>query len=340
MPDLTTACALKVGPGQEVLSPPMKLWIVLTQYFLRSGGDTISMSETTTKIPAITRRQAQFLGFGIATATAVAIYAPILYHMILVWKNDANYSHGFLIVPLAIHFAWEKKKKLKSAVLAQSGWGVAFLIAATLSLSVGRLGVELMSMRVAFVLTLIGLVLLLLGKEIFRILVFPLFFLFLMIPLPQSIVNIVAFPLQLIAAKMAVASLQTLGIPTLLEGNIIHLANTQLFVAEACSGLRSLMALITLGVVFAYFFRKNILERSILVASTIPIAILVNAFRVGLTGFLTYRIDPKFAEGAIHEWQGLFTFGIAFACLLGEAWAIEKIITRYHSKQTKCGLRP
>lgn len=274
------------------------------------------------------------LGFGGAACLALAIYAPVLYHMLLVWKHDANYSHGFLIVPLAIHFAWEKKKKLLRAPLGHSWLGVAFLLAATLALSFGRLGIELMSMRIAFVLTLIGLVLLLLGKEIFHILVFPLFFLFLMIPLPQSIVNIVAFPLQLIAAQMAVSALQAFGIPTLLEGNIIHLATTQLFVAEACSGLRSLMALITLGVVFAYFFRKNILERAALVISTIPIAILVNAFRVGLTGALTYHVDPKFAEGAIHEWQGLFTFGIAFACLLGEAWLLDKAIAKYRTRQT------
>lgn len=285
-----------------------------------------------------TPEKMHWLGFSLATCAAIAIYAPILYSMMLVWKLDANYSHGFLIVPLAIHFAWEKKKRLLRAPLAHCGWGIAALLIATLLLSFGRLGIELMSMRMAFVLTLIGLVLLLLGKEVFRILVFPLFFLFLMIPLPQSIVNIVAFPLQLFAAQIAVAAMQASGIPTLLEGNIIHLATTQLFVAEACSGLRSLMALVTLGIVFAYFFRKNSWERAILVASTIPIAILVNAFRVALTGVLTYYVDPKFAEGAIHEWQGLFTFGIAFACLLGEAWLLEKMASKYGTKSAR-GLR-
>ncbi len=283
----------------------------------------------------LTPQKANWLGFGLAACVAAAIYAPILSSMVRVWKLDANYSHGFLIVPLAIHFAWAKKKKLLRAPLSHSGWGIAALLIATLLLSFGRLGIELMSMRMAFVLTLIGLVLLILGKEVFRILVFPLFFLFLMIPLPQSIVNIVAFPLQLFAAQMAVAVMQTAGIPTLLEGNIIHLATTQLFVAEACSGLRSLMALITLGIVFAYFFRKNPWERAVLVASTIPIAILVNAFRVALTGFLTYYVDPKFAEGAIHEWQGLFTFGIAFACLLGEAWLLEKITSQRSAKSAR-----
>lgn len=299
------------------------------------------MSQTTSQIThSNLLRRKYLLWFGFTTCVAFAVYAPILYHMVLHWKYDANYSHGFLIVPLAIHFAWEKKKKLGRASLSHSWWGIAFLIIATMLLSVGRLGVEQMSMRMAFVLTLIGLVLLLLGKAVFRILAFPLFFLFLMIPLPQSLVNIVAFPLQLVAASMAVAAMQSLGVPTLLEGNIIHLANTQLFVAEACSGLRSLMALITLGVVFAYFFRKNIFERALLIISAIPIAILVNAFRVGLTGVLSYRVDTRFAEGAIHEWQGLFTFGIAFICLLGEAWLIDKVVAKYRTTPETSGAQP
>src|SRR5262249_7468085 len=147
-----------------------------------------------------------------------------------------------------------------------------------LALTVGRLGVEQMSMRIAFVLTLIGLQLLLLGLPMSRMLAFPLCFLFLMVPLPQSLVNVIAFPLQLVAADMAVGALQFFGVPVLREGNILHLPHHPLFVAEACSGLHSLMALGTLGVVFAYFFRKSWLERIILVASTIPIAVVVNAF--------------------------------------------------------------
>src|SRR5690606_49949 len=141
---------------------------------------------------------------------------------------------------------------------------------------------------------------------------FPLFFLFLMVPLPQSLVNVVAFPLQLIAADWAVTVLYYLRIPALREGNIIHLPEATLFVADACSGLRSLMALITLGVVFAYFFRKSWVERLIIVAATIPIAIVVNSLRVALTGILTYQFGEQAAEGAIHEFQGLITFAAAF----------------------------
>jgi exosortase len=146
-----------------------------------------------------------------------------------------------------------------------------------------------------------------------------------MVPLPQSVVNVIAFPLQLVAADLAVDALYFLEIPALREGNIIHLSDTQLFVAEACSGLRSLMALLTLGVIFAYFFRKSFWERAIIVLSTIPIAILVNAFRVGLTGVLTHHLGSEAASGWIHQTEGLFTFGLAFFLLMGEAWILQQI---------------
>ncbi len=276
----------------------------------------------------------------VVTALAFGVFAPILYHMALHWKLVADYSHGFLVAPLAVYFAWERLAPLKRAPVDPTWWGVLPLALGSLSLMVGRLGVELMSMRVAFVLTLIGIVLLTLGRSMGRILAFPLLFLFLMVPLPQSLVNVIAFPLQLIAADFAVNSLYWLGIPALREGNIIHLAHTQLFVAEACSGLRSLMALGTLGVVFAYFFRKNLIERFVLVASTLPIAILVNAFRVALTGYVTHRYGSEAAEGAIHQAEGFFTFGLAFSLLLIEAWLLALLWPKSWREKTAWGTSP
>jgi exosortase len=257
--------------------------------------------------------------WGVAFALLLVLYAPVLYYMALHWSQVEDYSHGFLIGPLAAYFAWERRQQLRRVPIEPSWWGLVPLALGSVTLAIGRLGSELMNLRVSFVLALIGLVLLLLGRKVFRILAFPLLFLFLMVPLPQSLVNVVAFPLQLVAADMAVNALHGLAIPALREGNIIHLANAQLFVAEACSGLRSLMALFTLGVVFAYFFRKSTVERLVLVVSTIPIAILVNAFRVGLTGVLTHRFGEDAAGGVIHATEGLFTFGIAFLLLLAEA---------------------
>jgi exosortase len=262
---------------------------------------------------------AALVRLGIACVVAMGVFSPIVYYMVLHWRAVDDYSHGLLVAPLAIYFAWERRSVLQRTAIQPSWWGVFPLALGTVALMVGRLGVELMAMRVAFVLTIIGLPLLLLGRKVFRVLAFPLLFLFMMVPLPQSLVNLIAFPLQLIAADFAVNSLHFLQIPALREGNIIHLVGTQLFVAEACAGLRSLMALGTLAVVFAYFFRRNWLERLLIVLSAIPIAIFVNAFRVAVTGYLAHRFGSEAADGLIHQTEGFFTFALAFALLLIEA---------------------
>ncbi|MGE4652451.1 MAG: exosortase/archaeosortase family protein [Myxococcota bacterium] len=288
---------------------------------------------------ATSDRRLAVVGIALTTALAVMTFAPILYHMVLHWKQVPDYSHGFLVAPLAIYFAWAQKRKLRRAPVQPSWWGLLPLGLGLLALLVGRLGVELMSMRVGFVLTLHGLVLLLLGLPMYRILAFPLGFLFLMVPLPQSLVNLIAFPLQLGAADLAVSVLHSLDFPVLREGNIIHLPKAQLFVAEACSGLRSLMALGTLGVVLAYFFQKNWVDRVIIVASTIPIAVVINAFRVGLTSILTLRYGMEMAEGVIHQTEGFFTFGLAFALLLLESRLLD-IFRRRRSARGKISESP
>jgi exosortase len=271
------------------------------------------------------QRRLALASIGLTGALTIAIFAPVLYYMVLHWESDPDYSHGFLIGPLALYFAWERRATLRRTPIDPSWWGVLPLALGLLSLTIGRLGVELTSMRAAFVLTLNGLVLLLLGKQIYRILAFPLLFLFLAVPLPQSLVNIVSFPLQLTAADLAVSTLQTFGYAILREGNVIHLPSSDLFVAQACSGLRSLMALGTLGVVFAYFFRKDPIERIVIVASTVPIAVVVNAFRVGLTTVLSYHWGSQMAAGVIHQTEGFFTFGLAFLVLLAEAWLLQRV---------------
>ena len=278
--------------------------------------------------------------FGVLVCLAIAVYYPVLYYMVDQWSWDDNYSHGFLIVPLAAWFAYERKNKLKKIPIEGSWLGLIPLAIGTLTLGVGRLGVELMNMRSSFVFTIIGLVLLLFGTRVFRVLAFPLLFLFLMVPLPNSVVNIVAFPLQLLATDAAVNALHALHIPALREGNIIHLASSQLFVAEACSGLRSLTALLTLGVTFAYFFRKSMLERVILVFSTIPIAIFVNSFRVALTGVLTHYYGKEVAEGWIHQLEGLFTFGLAFFLLMLLAWVLRLVWPKAKTKATTPPVTP
>jgi len=260
----------------------------------------------------------------VALALATLVYLPALERMVQHWGIDPDYSHGFIIAPLALYFAWERRSDLARAKIEGSWWGIVVLAIGLLSLAIGQLGALLTLLRSGFVLTVAGLVLLLLGREVFRILLFPLLFLFLMVPLPRSLMNVVAFPLQLVAARWAVAVLQMLGIPSLVEGNIIHLAHTELFVAEACSGLRSLMALVTLGVVFAHFFKPGRrIQQLVLVGSTIPIAVVVNAARVALTGWLAQHYGDKAAQGVIHEFQGIITFSLAFFALMGLARLLD-----------------
>ena len=139
---------------------------------------------------------------GTTIVLATLIFLPILRFMVQPWSDPADYSHGFIVAPLALYFAFERRKKLRRTPIDPSWWGLLPLALGALALMVGRLGVELMSMRTAFVLTIIGLNVLLLGLPMFRVLAFPLLFLFLMVPLPQSLVNVIAFPLQLLAADL------------------------------------------------------------------------------------------------------------------------------------------
>ena len=285
--------------------------------------------------PELVRRNTLY-AFVAALGLTAYVYYPVLTHMVLTWKADPDYSHGFLIVPLAIYFAYEKTPKLRRAKIEGSWWGVALLAFGVLALCIGVLGGLLTSLRSGFVITMMGLVLLLFGKQVFRILLFPMVFLFLMVPLPQTLVNIIAFPLQLIAANWAVSTLHEIGIPVYLEGNIIHLARTELFVAQACSGLRSLMALLTLGVVFAQFFRPGKpAQQALLVVSTIPIAIFVNAVRVTITGVLAHNFGRETATGFIHEFQGMITFSMAFVMLLAEARLISAVADRVGRRPAK-----
>ncbi|MBW2498168.1 MAG: exosortase/archaeosortase family protein, partial [Deltaproteobacteria bacterium] len=144
-------------------------------------------------------------------ALLVAIYFPVLRNMVHHWQVVEDYQHGFIVAPLALWFAYERRWDLEEARIRGSWLGLIPLAVGLVSLTIGRLGTELMTMRWGFVFTLIGLVLLLLGREVFRILAFPLFFLFLMVPLPQSLVNVIAFPLQLFAAQSAVNALHVVG---------------------------------------------------------------------------------------------------------------------------------
>jgi exosortase len=248
--------------------------------------------------------------------------APRLVHQ---WATDDDYTHGFLILPLALYFVWDGRERLKGLAARPSLWGAGLLAFGLLMLVVGSVGAELFLQRSSFVVVLAGLVWLILGTVFLRVLAFPLAFLVFMIPLPAIVMNAVAFPLQLFAAQTATFCMEAAGIPVLREGNVITLASTTLEVAEACSGIRSLQALLALGAVYGYFSQKAAWKKWALVLLSVPIAIAANAFRVAGTGFLAHYWGAEMAQGFYHGFAGWIVFVVAFALLLGCGAMLAKV---------------
>jgi len=255
----------------------------------------------------------------------VALYHEIFAGLLYDWDNDPNYSHGFIVPFMSAYFVYERWNQLRKLPIQSSGLGIPVLILGVAFLVIGTIGAELFAQRISFIVVIMGLTLLLFGYRIFVTLTLPIVFLFFMIPLPAIVVNTIAFPLQIFAAQTASFCLFNLGIPVLREGNLISLAGSTLEVAEACSGLRSLMALLALGTVYAYFSQRQMWKRWVLVLLSIPIAILANAFRVTGTGILANYWGTEAAEGFYHTFEGWIVFVVAFVLLLLCGTVITKI---------------
>ena len=262
-------------------------------------------------------------------ATAILAFAlcywNVLTKLVHDWAHDDNYSHGFLIVPLALYFVWERRARL-AAVAHRPNWvGLVLVIGSLGMLVAGTLGAELFVSRVSIIFLIAGTVLFTAGFDALRVLAFPIAFLFLMVPPPAIIFNQITFPLQLLASRFGEATLQALSIPVLREGNVITLANTSLEVAEACSGIRSLISLLTLGIVYGYFVDPRISVRTMIALSTIPIAIVANGIRVAGTGVAAHYYGNEAAEGFFHTFSGWIVFIVAFALLYLVATIIIKV---------------
>lgn len=250
-------------------------------------------------------------------ASFVALFFDVGRTLVSDWSTDDNYSHGFLVVPVALYLAWERREALRAAPFRPSALGLVVVAGSLLVLAAGTLGAELFLTRVAIVGVLVGLVLFAFGWAHLRLLAFPLAFLVLMIPLPAIVFNQIALPLQLLASQVGEAGLRAFGVPVLREGNVMLLANTTLEVAEACSGIRSLISLLTLAIVYGYFMDSRLWVRWMLALATVPIAVLTNGLRVAGTGIAAHRYGPEAAEGFLHTFSGWLVFVSALALLFG-----------------------
>ncbi|MDY0270375.1 exosortase A [Trichloromonas sp.] len=242
-------------------------------------------------------------------------YWTVVPGMVSDWNNDPNYSHGFLVPLIAGYFAWQKWPELKEMPVRPSNAGLLVIIASLLLLIFGFAGTEYFTMRSSLVFLLGGIILFWFGWAVFKGLLLPVGFLLFMVPLPYIVYDAMAFPLKLLVAKFSVAALKFMGIAVLREGNIIMFPQTVLEVADACSGLRSLMSLLALAVAYAVFSQKSHLMRVIMVLSAVPIAIATNMFRVIVTGVLAQYYGAAAAEGFFHEFAGLAVFALAMVLL-------------------------
>jgi exosortase len=253
------------------------------------------------------------------------LYAPVAPLLVWQWWDNPNYSHGFIVPLFAAYLVWTQREALRGLSARPHNGGLLLIVFGLASLYVGILGAELFTTRASFILVLAGLVLYLGGIEYIKVLAFPLGYLFFMIPLPAIVFNAIAFPLQLLASKLATGVMQGIGLPVLREGNLLYLPNITMDVVEACSGIRSLMSLLALAVAFAYFSTGGRLKRVILVASAIPIALGTNALRVAGMGALAHWVSVEAAEGFFHYFSGWTIFLLAMVLLAGEYFLLNRL---------------
>ena len=275
--------------------------------------------------------------FRIAAALAAAVvlmYAGVLSSLVQQWSSDDNYSHGFFVLPLSAYFAWERREQLAAAARCPSFLGLLVILGSLLVYTAGLLGAELFLTRVSMIGVTAGTVLFVWGWTHLRILLFPILFLLLMVPLPSIIFNQIAFPLQLVASQAGEAVITTAGIPVLREGNVLQLPSQTLEVAEACSGIRSLVSLIMLAIVLGYFTEKRTGVRVLIAAAAVPIAILANAARVAGTGLAAEWVSPAAAEGFFHTFSGWLMFVVAFAGLL----FVQHLLSRFRGRPAQPAL--
>jgi exosortase len=239
------------------------------------------------------------------------------------WLHDPDASHGLLLAPLAVWLAW------RSGIAERAGpapiLGTAVLIAAVMLRYVSGLAAELFTMRMSLLGALFGTVIFIWGaRQIFRWWL-PASLLVLSVPIPDVLLSTVALPLQLQASRMGAALLEWREVPVHLAGNVIYLPGQELFVTEACSGLRSLTALVALGLLMGGLWLKHPVSRLAVFLAAIPVAMVVNGFRVFLTGFLVYFVDPAVGEGFMHYSEGWILFVVAFVILGGMTWGVTAI---------------
>lgn len=271
----------------------------------------------------------------VLATTIVAVYAAVLWQLVEDWNGNENYSHGFLVLPVAAFLVWRRRATLAALPVAPSAFGAVLVVLSLGVLLVGTAGIEYFLTRISFVGVIAGAILFLFGWAQLRAVSFPLFLLLLAIPLPAILFNQVAFPLQMLATTLGVGILRLLDVPVLREGNVIVLATTTLEVAEACSGIRSLVSLFTMALLFGYLTHDGPVARTLLALSAVPTAILTNALRVAGTGVMADRFGVWTATGPLHTFSGWLVFVASLGLMLVLDWTCVRLAPAFASSRSR-----
>jgi exosortase len=263
----------------------------------------------------------QTLSLGVLT---LWLYFPTLVHLINQWANDRDFSHGFFVPLFSGYVLWQERDRLAVIPRRPSWIGAMLLLFGLVLLIIGQMGAELFLSRSSLLLLLAGLIVLFAGRNFLRAVLFPWAFLFLMIPIPAIIFNQITFPLQILASKVAAVTLPVFGVPVLRQGNVMVLASMALEVADACSGIRSLLSLVTLAIIYGYLMEKRLWVRYLLAVAAVPVAVIANSFRVITTGLMVQYWDADKAEGTFHKSWGWLVFVSSLLML----FAVHSVIRR------------
>jgi len=269
-------------------------------------------------------RPVPWVSLGLCAAVLILCYLPTLIPLVNQWAADEDMGHGFFVPVIAGYIAYQKRDDLLSRELKPNYLGAVLMAYAAVQWYIGSLGAELFLQRTSFLLSLYGSVLLFGGWAAIRLMFLPLSLLLFMIPIPAIVYTSITFPLQLFASRVAETVLSLIGIPVIREGNILELASQKLSVVEACSGIRSLLSLSFLSIIYAYFFDPKWWMRLALLAATVPIAIIANSSRVTITGILS-EIDPELAKGFFHSIEGWVIFMTALVILVATHQLINRV---------------
>ena len=268
---------------------------------------------------------AWYLGITAVLTGYVLLYAAALPELVYDWFNYYGpFSYCAIIPLMSLYIVWRERASLRRIRVEPALIGAVIVIAAAAAGLVGKAMGDSFAIRVSMVLAVAGLVLLLLGRRFFKVLLFPIFFLFLMIPWPFVLVKEVAYHLRIINAVLAEAALRLLGVIVYRDSYFLHLPNITLEVADLCSGISSVFALFALGSYYAYFLPLRNWMKLLVVSSTVPFAALINLLRIILTSLLAYYVGPSALHYVIHELTGIITFFIALALFIALGEALQR----------------